>query len=62
MYSKYSELRDARGVSDYEVARETKLSRSTLSEWKTGVHKPGLETLQKIARYFGVSVDYFLEG
>lgn len=60
MYEMYARMRDARGLTDYRVAKETGLGRATLSDWKTGLHKPGLETLKKIADFFGVTIDYFV--
>ena len=62
MYQIYERLRDARGVTDYKVAKDTGLGRSTLNDWKQGAHKPSLETLKKIADYFGVTIDYFVRG
>lgn len=60
MYKIYEKLRNARGLTDYKVAKEAGVSRSTLSEWKNGEHKPSLETIQKLSKYFGTTVDYLL--
>ena len=60
MYHIYEKLRDARGVTDYRVAKDTGLSSSTLADWKTGRHAPSLETLRKLAKYFGVTVDFLI--
>lgn len=65
MYSKYCELRDERGMNDLQVARETGIPQSTLYDWgqrekeKPGA-KMGVDKLAKIARFFSVTVDYFL--
>jgi Predicted transcriptional regulators len=48
-------------VSDYEVAKATQITKSTFSDWKTGRSNPKIDKLQKIAAYFGVSLEYFLE-
>lgn len=61
-YQKYVELRDSRGVSDYRVATESGVNQSTFSDWKSGRSKPKLEKLLKIARYFDVPIEYFLEA
>lgn len=58
----YEKLRDDMNLTDYEIAKKTGLSRSTLSEWKTGTHSPGLETLKKLADFFGVTVDTFVKA
>lgn len=61
MYSKYAELRDARGITDYKVSQETGISTATLTEWKKGTYKPKVDKLQKLAEYFEVSIEYFLK-
>lgn len=62
MYEIYAKLRDLRGLSDYRVAKDTGLGRSTFSDWKGGKHRPSLETITKLAEYFGVSVAYLTTG
>ena len=61
MYEKYAALRGAKGVTDYRVSEATGIPKSTFSDWKSGRSKPKTEKLQKIANYFGVSVDDLLE-
>lgn len=61
MYERYVELRDKKGVTDYRVALETNIPKSTFSEWKSGQSRPGVEKLYRIAKYFGVNMEYFLE-
>lgn len=62
MYTRYVELRDAKGVTDYAVATATNIPRSTFTEWKSGRSKPKLEKLMKIASYFGVSVEELIRS
>lgn len=59
MYDRYCRLRDEKGVKDATVARETGISRSTFTDWKNGRSQPKNDKLQKIADYFGVTVNYF---
>ena len=61
MYEKYVELRDKKGVTDYKVASETGIPRSTFSEWKSGRSKPKVDKLMILANYFSVPLEYFLE-
>lgn len=58
MYSRYAELRDKQGLSDYAVSKKIGLSRSILSDWKIGKHTPSNKNLKKIADFFNVSLDY----
>lgn len=62
MYEIYCKLRDEKGVKDAVVARETGINKSTFSDWKSGRSQPKGEKMQKIADYFGVSVDYLTTG
>lgn len=61
MYGKYARLRDQKGVTDYRVARDTGITQSTFSDWRTGRSKPKTDKLLKLAEYFGVSIEYFLK-
>lgn len=60
MYEKYVEIRDRKGVTDYEVSKQTGIAQSTFSDWKSGRSKPKLEKLLLIARYFEVPIEYFV--
>lgn len=40
MYERYVELRNQKGVSDYRVAKDTGIPKSTFSDWKSGRSKP----------------------
>ena len=60
-YQKYANLRDEKGVTDYEVAKSTGVKTSTLSNWKAGRYTPKADKIRALADYFGVSIEYFLE-
>lgn len=59
MYDKFKKLCEIKNVTPYRVSKETGIQTSTLSDWKNGKSTPKLEKLQKIADFFGVSVEYF---
>lgn len=61
MYAKYVELKNAKGVTDYRVSADTGIPRSTFSEWKSGRSKPKIVKLMKLALYFKVPIEFFLE-
>jgi repressor LexA len=44
------------------VATATGIYPSTFSDWKSGRSNPGVEKLAKIAKFFGVPMEYFLEN
>lgn len=60
MYKKYVELRDKKGVTDYRVAIDTGISKSTFSDWKSGRSEPGIQKISKMANYFGVPIETFV--
>lgn len=59
MYETYAKLRDEKGVTDYRVAKDTDITKSTFSEWKSGRSAPKFSKLVKLAKYFGVPVEVF---
>ena len=54
------ELRNEKGLSQTELAKELKVSQRSISSWETGFRQPDFETLRLIAEYFDVSTDYLL--
>ena len=60
-YAKYATLRDEKGKTDRAVATEIGISENTLYDWKADRYKPKLDKLIKLADYFGVSIEAFLE-
>ena len=61
MYEKFAKLLEEREVTAYRVAKDTGLTTVLFSEWKSGKSNPKVDKLKKIADYFGVSIEYFLE-
>lgn len=62
MYEIFLKLLSEKGVTAYKVGKETGIASSTFTDWKTGRSVPKQEKLQKIADYFGVSLDYLMTG
>lgn len=58
--SRLKEERKKRGTLDV-VSKETGINRATLSRYENGTSEPKLETWQKLADYFGVTVGW-LQG
>lgn len=61
-YDVYVAIRDAKGMSDSEVADKTGVSRSTFSDWKSGRTYPGGAKLVKISDLFGCPVVEFFDN
>ena len=61
-YNLFCELCKNKGVSVTRATVEIGLSRTIGTKWKKTGAIPNGETLNKIADYFGVTVDYLLTG
>ena len=61
MYRKYAKLRDEKGYSDYFVAHTLGIPKSSFSAWKAGNYSPKADKLYKLAKFFGVPMEYFME-
>lgn len=61
-YKTFEALCEERNVRPGTVSRATGISTATLTNWKQGKYTPKLDKLQKIADYFGVTVDYLMTG
>lgn len=58
LYERVYELSKKQGISVFDLADRLDLSRNSIYSWKKS--SPKAETLQKVADYFDVSVDYLL--
>ena len=58
MYERFMQLLQEKSITPYRVSKETGVTQTTLSDWKTGRATPRTATLQKIADYFNVSLDW----
>lgn len=61
-YEIYCQIRDKLGYKDSAVAAGAGITKSTFSDWKAGRYQPKNDKLQKIADFFGVSLDYLMTG
>ena len=57
MKNRVEELRKERGISQYEFARDIRVSRQTVSSIETGKYNPSLELAFVIAEYFGKPIE-----
>ncbi len=47
------------GLSQEGLANYLNVAPNTISRWETGVYCPSLEDIERLARFFGVSVMFF---
>ena len=60
IYERIESLRNSKNISQGKLERELGFSNGSISKWKNSMPKP--ERLQKIADYFGVSMEYLMTG
>ncbi len=59
--SKIIELREAKGLTRYELADILKIEYPSLSKYETDTRTPSPELIKKMAEYFKVSIDFFYD-
>lgn len=62
MYEIFEKLLREYGVTTYQVAKATGISTASFTGWKQGKWNFKQDKLQKIADYFGVSIEYLMTG
>lgn len=60
-FLKLEALTKDKNITFYRLAKELGLPNTIFSDWKRGKSMPKADKLVKIANYFGVSIEYFLE-
>lgn len=56
----FKQLRLSSGYTQVEMAQKLGISRSTIGMYETGAREPDFETLEAIADFFNVDIDYLL--
>ena len=57
MYENYQKYRNEKGISNYQVSKDTGVSQATLSNWKNQKTVPNIANLLKIANDLDCTVD-----
>lgn len=55
-----SRLRTEKGLSQRDLADLLGVSNGAIGMWETGKRQPDLDTVKKIASFFGISIDYLM--
>lgn len=58
--NRLKELRKSKGITQTEISRMLGISQNNYSYWENGKVKIDNESLQKLADFFGITVDYLL--
>lgn len=59
--SPIARLRIARGLTQAQLAELIGCPQQSVNKWETGIHKPGMQSLIKLARAFGCSIDDLID-
>ena len=62
MYEIFEQLLQSYGISAYKFCKDTGISQSTISTWKSKRNLISSELAKKIADYFRVSLEYLMTG
>ena len=55
-------IRKQRNLNQLKVAMDLNISREALSHYENGKRSPDVQMLRKLSLYFGVSIDYLING
>ncbi len=61
-YEKYEMMLKINGTNSYQVAKDTNVDYSSLSNWKRGKSRLKTDKLRILADYFGVDTGFFRDG
>ena len=56
------ELRNAKNITQEELANHLNVSRKSVSRWETGTNMPDLDILIELSKFYDVNIDEILNG
>lgn len=61
-YERYEKARNAKKMTDYQVANAIGISPSVLCDWKNNRSEPKAEKMVRIAQCLGITAEYLIIG
>ena len=58
--NKIKELRQEKGLSQRELAKETGIKQANISRWEAGLVVPNINDVWTLANFFDCSIDYLV--
>ncbi len=55
-------IRKERNLNQLKVAMDLNISREALSHYENGKREPSIDMLNKLSKYFNVSIDFLING
>lgn len=62
IHQRLERLRELRGLSKAELARQIHMAATTYSGYSLGNREPDIETLKMFADFYGVTLDFLIKG
>lgn len=59
--TRLKDIIEAKGISQAWLAEQAETTEATISRYVSGVHKPNLDIVARIARALNVSIDYIMD-
>lgn len=56
------QIRKKRRLNQQKVAMDLNITREALSHYENGKREPSFSMLKRMSEYFGVSIDYLING
>lgn len=56
------QIRKERNLNQLKVAMDLNISREALSHYENGKREPSIDFLNKLSKYFNVSIDFLMNG
>lgn len=53
---------DKQGITAYKLSKETGISESVISRWKSGEQSPSISSLVKVAHFFNCGLSELMKG
>lgn len=53
---------DKKGITAYRLSKETGISESVISRWRSGEQSPSVSNLVKVAHYFKCGLSELMKG
>ena len=61
LYKKFQALLEKKNKTVYQVSKETGISQTAFSNWKSGRSTPSIESLKKLSAYSEVAIEDLLD-
>ena len=58
--TRLKELREERGLSQAQLAKEIGVNHRSISNWEVGAREPDIKNIKKLCKFFGITAGYLI--